>query len=251
MFPEIGSKEDKHLHLMERMDSPCHARRMVGLVRLPSTQLLMNIQIAHTQPDRSRSMISFVVSILSFVWRTGSTSDPSSRSPLTPQSALAPRIAITCVFALGMVYLGLIVTTLRRYGKVSGKGERRSGFGVPPSGVGGAPAGGVTSGLGLGLGLALGPERTEERRGRQGLDERRRDVGMGRREEEESRNEKERNGVLRSALGLGLTNLGDRGAQNGLGEELLVIDLEKGEGAAFSSGEESGTGYNSSTPQGK
>lgn len=161
-----------------------------------------------------------------------------------------------------MVYLGLIVNTLRRYGKVSGKGERRSGFGVPPSGVGGMGTTGTGMGVAIGgggLGLSLGPERTEEGRGRERIvDERRREEGGGtaasRREaERDTRKDKEKTGGFRSALGLGLTNLGERGgaARNSFGEELLELDLEKGEaGTGFNSGEDSGNGYNSSTPKG-
>jgi hypothetical protein len=50
------------------------------------------------------SMILFTVGILSFVWRTGSTADPSERDKLRPRQALGPRIAITCVFALSLIY---------------------------------------------------------------------------------------------------------------------------------------------------
>lgn len=61
-------------------------------------------------------MITFVVSILSFVWRTGAVDDPDERSPLGRHAILGPRIAITAVFVLGMIYFALIVRTLKSYG---------------------------------------------------------------------------------------------------------------------------------------
>lgn len=61
-------------------------------------------------------MIGFLVSILSFVWRTGSTSDPEQRPALSPTAVLGPRIAVTGVFAIGMMYFVLIVYTLSSYG---------------------------------------------------------------------------------------------------------------------------------------
>jgi hypothetical protein len=61
-------------------------------------------------------MILFLLAILSFVWRTGAASDPQDRSPLDDQSALGPRVAITSILLLGMIYLAMIVKTLRRYG---------------------------------------------------------------------------------------------------------------------------------------
>lgn len=72
-------------------------------------------------------MIFFIASILSFVWRTGSIHDPPDRSPLSPRAALGPRIAITGVFALGMVYFAMIVKTLKRYGAHTGERGMRGG----------------------------------------------------------------------------------------------------------------------------
>ncbi|TFK66134.1 hypothetical protein BDN72DRAFT_772446, partial [Pluteus cervinus] len=71
------------------------------------------------------SMIFFVFSLLSYIWRTGSSSDPPQRNPLSPSGALVARIMITLVFGLGMVYFVLIVVTLRRYGQsTQGRGMR-------------------------------------------------------------------------------------------------------------------------------
>lgn len=70
-----------------------------------------------------RSIILFVVCIMSFVWRTGTTQDNTISAP-TFGDALGPRIAITVVFSLGMLYFILIITTLRRYGDVMDKAWR-------------------------------------------------------------------------------------------------------------------------------
>jgi len=52
-------------------------------------------------------MLLFISAILSFVWHTGSVLDPpSDRDPLDARAALGPRITITGVFVLGLVYLG-------------------------------------------------------------------------------------------------------------------------------------------------
>ena len=61
-------------------------------------------------------MLLFVSAILTFVWRTGSVLDPPDRDPLGARAALGLRITITGVFVLGLVYLGMIVRTLRNYG---------------------------------------------------------------------------------------------------------------------------------------
>lgn len=61
-------------------------------------------------------MVLFVFCILSFVWRTGSTSDPDERPKLSPKEVLGPRIAVTFVFCVGLLYFALVVRTLQRYG---------------------------------------------------------------------------------------------------------------------------------------
>ena len=68
-----------------------------------------------------RSMLLFLTCILSFVWITGSGSDPSPRAPLSATAVLAPRVAITGVLVLGLVYLAMILNTLMRYGKEWGE----------------------------------------------------------------------------------------------------------------------------------
>ncbi|KAJ6544246.1 hypothetical protein B0H19DRAFT_1170064 [Mycena capillaripes] len=63
------------------------------------------------------SVVFFIMSITSFVWRTGSVLDPDERQLLGPHAVLGPRIAITVVLLLGLLYFGLIIATLRRYGE--------------------------------------------------------------------------------------------------------------------------------------
>jgi F0F1-type ATP synthase membrane subunit a len=61
----------------------------------------------------------FAACILSFVWRTGSSTSPPSTGTfeaLSPRGAVGVRIAITSVFFLGMIYFVLIMKTLRKYG---------------------------------------------------------------------------------------------------------------------------------------
>jgi hypothetical protein len=61
----------------------------------------------------------FVFCILSFVWRTGSSTSPPSTgtfAALSPRKALGIRVAITSVLFLGLTYFVLIVKSLRRFG---------------------------------------------------------------------------------------------------------------------------------------
>lgn len=51
---------------------------------------------------------------MSFIWRTGSSRDPTFN--LYPRMILGPRIGITFVFFVGLVYLFLIISTFSRYG---------------------------------------------------------------------------------------------------------------------------------------
>ena len=152
-------------------------------------------------------MIAFLTSILAFVWRTGSTADPANPIPLGPTGSLVARVGITSVFALGMVYFVLIVTTLRRYGSAI-QSSVAVNAGPVNSGMGRRPAGQtLRRDVELELQVAL------ERRGR----ERQRSVpGSVRRREqrrsmdgEESESGREEKGGLRALLGLGLVGLHD------------------------------------------
>lgn len=165
----------------------------------------------------ARAMLFFITAILCFVWRTGSSSDPApgSRPPLPFHSALGPRIAVTSVFLLGMVYLFLIITTLKRYGASRGTAtEALLRYGSPTndpvvSGNNRRPIGEVRSNLVAGAGdpslsakesgdnspqLGKGGSRHEtERRGRE-----RYRSPLGRRDFEERRGDMSKD----SALGL-------------------------------------------------
>ncbi|KAL1756129.1 hypothetical protein FB107DRAFT_290387 [Schizophyllum commune] len=63
------------------------------------------------------SIISFIVSIMAFVWRTGASdhSDPANL-PTSPTQLLVSRIIISTSLALGAIYFVLVVRTFARYG---------------------------------------------------------------------------------------------------------------------------------------
>lgn len=86
-----------------------------GLLGMPAPLILFkDLFRANIYPNRS--MVIFMVAILSFVWRTGSESDPPQRPPLGQTAALGTRVAITFVVFVGMIYLILIIQTLKSYG---------------------------------------------------------------------------------------------------------------------------------------
>ncbi|KAL0954996.1 hypothetical protein HGRIS_003922 [Hohenbuehelia grisea] len=62
------------------------------------------------------SLVFFSVSVLSFIWRTGSSADFEDPIRLSPRGELGPRVALSVVFVLGLVYFVLIMDTLRHYG---------------------------------------------------------------------------------------------------------------------------------------
>lgn len=67
-------------------------------------------------------MIAFVVSILSYVWRSGDTNDPVDGGwpRLTPSQALGPRLTITTFVALGLLNFLMILRTFKKYGNSGG-----------------------------------------------------------------------------------------------------------------------------------
>ncbi|KAG6329741.1 hypothetical protein ID866_9349 [Astraeus odoratus] len=91
-----GGTSDPDLHLVECLALPCDAQHLACMVQ---------------------SMIFFITSILCFVWRSGSTTDPSARPPLPPSAAIGPRILVSAFIILGSVYFMAIVKTLQRYGR--------------------------------------------------------------------------------------------------------------------------------------
>ncbi|KAJ7065422.1 hypothetical protein C8F01DRAFT_1125580 [Mycena amicta] len=62
------------------------------------------------------SIITFLASIMSFIWLTGSSQD--SLPTLSTHAALGVRLALSLVLALGLVYFVLIVREFQRYGDV-------------------------------------------------------------------------------------------------------------------------------------
>ncbi|KZV76568.1 hypothetical protein PENSPDRAFT_747459 [Peniophora sp. CONT] len=63
------------------------------------------------------SLLSFMVAIMSYVWRSNSVTDPASRTT-SVRASLATRIAVTCVLGIGILYFFAMLNTLRRYGEV-------------------------------------------------------------------------------------------------------------------------------------
>jgi hypothetical protein len=60
---------------------------------------------------------------MAFVWRTGPIED-ASQTPKISHDTLAPRIIVTCLFSLGLVYLILIRITFQRYGSAMDRAWR-------------------------------------------------------------------------------------------------------------------------------
>ena len=136
------------------------------------------------------SMIAFVISILSFVWRTGADSDPQdgNRPALTSGEALAVRVVVTFILCLGLLHFVMIIQTFRSYSGRSHHRRRRRDM-----------SGGETDRPG---------DRPRER-------------------QESARNEergREKGGRPESAAGLGLTGLtGISGSLNTFGSVSAVL----------------------------
>ncbi|KAJ7869191.1 hypothetical protein B0H14DRAFT_2503648 [Mycena olivaceomarginata] len=82
-----------------------------------TTSIWWNIWVLLAMPAvwLAWSIIMFLTCIMSFIWLSGSSQDPVD-FVLSPRAALGPRIALTVVFFLGVIYFGLIVRTFHRYG---------------------------------------------------------------------------------------------------------------------------------------
>lgn len=112
-------------------------------------------------------MVAFIFSILSYVWRSGSTNDPDGGEwpKLSPNQSLGPRLLITAIVALGLVYFALIVKTFTKYGKSgitenTSRGRERARR--PPLRHTATDVGlGIGLGLGVGAGVAM-PVRSSE-----------------------------------------------------------------------------------------
>jgi len=148
--------------------------------RKTNTILWWNVWVLLAMPAvfLSWSMLLFIAAILSFVWRSGDVNDPDPRPPLPTKGALGPRVAITGVFGLGMIYFVLIVKTLKSYG---GPRNRESLWRVRSASNNGGSVGGAD-------GLFRERERSgdgDTRRGRER--ERAPRGGLGRRDGERAR----------------------------------------------------------------
>ena len=139
-------------------------------------------------------MIWFIVSILAFVWRTGAVNDPIQSAPLSVQVALIPRVVITAVFVLGLIYFVLIVRTLQTYGSIHGNvgwGTAAADSGSTKPSYDAAERGRVRAG-------SDGAVLEAERRGRE----------RQRRSDSESGRARERKEVVpEKVAGLGLSNM--------------------------------------------
>ena len=58
------------------------------------------------------SLVSFVVSILTFVWTSGTDRPPPS---ISSTAAIGPRVFVTFAFVLGLVYFWAVIQTFRGY----------------------------------------------------------------------------------------------------------------------------------------
>lgn len=101
------------------MKSMYRASRWAEEAQKTGTSIFWNVWVLLATPAvwLAWSMIAFIVSILSYVWRTGDTNNPNGVWPrLTPEQSLGPRVVITSVVGLGLVYFTMIVVTFARYG---------------------------------------------------------------------------------------------------------------------------------------
>ncbi|KAI6043456.1 hypothetical protein EDC04DRAFT_2562735 [Pisolithus marmoratus] len=106
----------------EMMKSMYMAARWAQETQRTTPPILWNMWVFLALPAvwLAWSMIFFIASILAFVWRSGSTTDPSTPSSLSPNAAIGPRVLISVLLFLGIVYFGAIVKTLQGYGRVNG-----------------------------------------------------------------------------------------------------------------------------------
>lgn len=100
-------------------------------------------------------MIAFFVAILAFVWTTGDSTDHPT--PPHPRIELLPRLLVTALFLLGLLYFAFVVLTFQRYGGARPPLDdappvtlqnisEQNGAGVVANGVGLAGAVGVGAG---------------------------------------------------------------------------------------------------------
>ncbi|PFH46375.1 hypothetical protein AMATHDRAFT_155284 [Amanita thiersii Skay4041] len=195
------------------MRSMFRASRWAEEARKSKTSIFWNVWVFLAMPAvwMAWSMICFVFSILAFVWRTGSVIDPEERPPISVEAALGPRIAITTVFLLGLVYCLLILRTLQRYGSHIGvRGIMNAREETEPKSTQWTTEGGDKHAV-------QNEIKIEERRGRE---REKRGSGSG----SDARERRHKSSKFRSVIGLGLVEL------DGGDKRQDMIDLEKGLG---------------------
>ncbi|KAI6010544.1 hypothetical protein EDC04DRAFT_2580839 [Pisolithus marmoratus] len=105
----------------EAMKSMYMAARWAQETQRTTTPILWNMWVLLALPAVwlawCVSMIFFIASILAFVWRSGSTTDPSTPPSLNPEAAIGPRVLISVLHFLGIIYFGAIVKTLQGFGR--------------------------------------------------------------------------------------------------------------------------------------
>ncbi|KAG2126228.1 hypothetical protein DEU56DRAFT_903495 [Suillus clintonianus] len=110
------------------MRSMYKATRWAEEARKTTTFIWWNVWVLLAMPAvwLAWSMFFFIAAILSFVWRSGSSTDSMSPAPLSPTAIMGPRIAITSLFIVGLIDFMMIVKTLHNYGRTRDvEGEMR------------------------------------------------------------------------------------------------------------------------------
>jgi hypothetical protein len=102
------------------MRSMYKASRWAEAAQRSRTSIWWNVWVLLAMPAvwLAWSMIFFLATIMSFVWRTGAATDAmrTHDDGMPEREALAARVVITTLFGLGMVYLVAIIATFRSYG---------------------------------------------------------------------------------------------------------------------------------------
>ncbi|RDB16432.1 hypothetical protein Hypma_002755 [Hypsizygus marmoreus] len=82
-----------------------------------STAIFWNVWVLLAMPAiwLSWSLILYVIGIMSFIWRAGFNGEAAAN--ISPRAELGIRISISCILLLGLVYLALIIGTLKHYGE--------------------------------------------------------------------------------------------------------------------------------------
>ncbi|KAG9317031.1 hypothetical protein JVU11DRAFT_1213 [Chiua virens] len=199
------------------------ATRWVEEAARTTTFILWNVWVLLAMPAiwLAWSMIFFIVAIVSYVWRYGSSADPASPEPLSPTAALGPRIAVTTLFGLGLLYLVAIIKSLHNYGKTTKLFRMSTGNGQLPD---------------ISENETRGGERGSQRGRRTNHG---RDGGHGGRESAQARRGRERTrggrpeqdateqGGLSAVTGLGLTGLEDVGSPRSLSEPPVPVEKRR------------------------